>query len=120
MKYYTNRELSRLFDINLATWKRWSREFLPPDPLAHILDIPDGPADLIVNNQRRNNGALGHIARFVAVIIESNRKEIVVKGVGQDDISSLKGFPEIAIHLSGDEIGIKIQRTRSRTKTFEV
>ncbi len=33
IKYYTNRELSRNLGINLARWKRWSREFLPPDPL---------------------------------------------------------------------------------------
>ena len=33
IKYFTNRELSRRLGINLAKWKRWSREFLPPDPL---------------------------------------------------------------------------------------
>ncbi len=33
IKYYTNRELSRKLEINLARWKRWSRSFLPPDPL---------------------------------------------------------------------------------------
>ncbi len=33
IKFYSNRELSRNLDINLAKWKRWSREFLPPDPL---------------------------------------------------------------------------------------
>ena len=33
INYYTNRELSSLLNINLAKWKRWSREFLPPDPL---------------------------------------------------------------------------------------
>ncbi|MEE8554146.1 MAG: hypothetical protein V3S72_12675 [Desulfobacterales bacterium] len=33
IKFYTNRELSGRLDINLARWKRWSREFLPPDPL---------------------------------------------------------------------------------------
>ena len=31
--FFTNRELSRKLNINLAKWKRWSREFLPPDPL---------------------------------------------------------------------------------------
>ncbi|MBW2192467.1 MAG: MerR family transcriptional regulator [Deltaproteobacteria bacterium] len=31
--FYTNRELSEKLGINLAKWKRWSREFLPPDPL---------------------------------------------------------------------------------------
>lgn len=33
IKYYTSRELSQKLGINLAKWKRWSREFLPPDPL---------------------------------------------------------------------------------------
>jgi len=33
IKYYTNRELAQKLEINLAKWKRWSREFLPPDPL---------------------------------------------------------------------------------------
>ena len=33
IKYYSNRELAQKLDINLAKWKRWSREFLPPDPL---------------------------------------------------------------------------------------
>jgi hypothetical protein len=31
--YYTNREISERLEINLARWKRWSRSFLPPDPL---------------------------------------------------------------------------------------
>lgn len=31
--YFTNRELSKKLEINLARWKRWSRAFLPPDPL---------------------------------------------------------------------------------------
>ena len=31
--YYTNREVSELLAINLDRWKRWSRAFLPPDPL---------------------------------------------------------------------------------------
>ncbi len=34
IKLYTNRELAQNFNINLAKWKRWSREFLLPDPLA--------------------------------------------------------------------------------------
>jgi len=33
IKFFTNRELSERLGINLAKWKRWSREFLPPDPL---------------------------------------------------------------------------------------
>ncbi|MBW2613344.1 MAG: hypothetical protein JRD49_03240 [Deltaproteobacteria bacterium] len=33
IKFYVNRELSDLLDIRLSKWKRWSREFLPPDPL---------------------------------------------------------------------------------------
>ena len=33
IKFFTNRELSKRLEINLSKWKRWSREFLPPDPL---------------------------------------------------------------------------------------
>lgn len=33
IRFFTNRELSSRLDINIAKWKRWSREFLPPDPL---------------------------------------------------------------------------------------
>ncbi len=33
MIYYNSRQLSNKLDINLAKWKRWVREFLPPDPL---------------------------------------------------------------------------------------
>jgi hypothetical protein len=29
-----NREASEKLNVNLAKWKRWSREFLPPDPTA--------------------------------------------------------------------------------------
>ena len=36
IKFFTNRELSQRLDINLAKWKRWSREFLPPDPLGGL------------------------------------------------------------------------------------
>ena len=36
IRFYTNRELSQIFSINLAKWKRWSREFLPPDPLGGL------------------------------------------------------------------------------------
>jgi len=33
LKFYLNRELSKRLGIPLNRWKRWSREFLPPDPL---------------------------------------------------------------------------------------
>jgi len=33
IKFFTNRQVSKRLDINLSKWKRWSREFLPPDPL---------------------------------------------------------------------------------------
>jgi hypothetical protein len=36
IKFLTNKELSQNFSINLAKWKRWSREFLPPDPLGGL------------------------------------------------------------------------------------
>ena len=34
VKLFTNKELAVCLGINPARWKRWSREFLPPDPLA--------------------------------------------------------------------------------------
>jgi hypothetical protein len=36
IRFYSNKELSQAFQINLAKWKRWSREFLPPDPLGGL------------------------------------------------------------------------------------
>jgi len=36
IRFYTNQELSQHLHINLARWKRWSREFLPPDPLGGL------------------------------------------------------------------------------------
>lgn len=34
--YFNSRQLSEKLDINLAKWKRWSREFLSPDPLGGL------------------------------------------------------------------------------------
>ena len=36
IKFFQNRELSQQLGVNLARWKRWSREFLPPDPLGGL------------------------------------------------------------------------------------
>lgn len=36
IRFFTNRELAAKLCINLARWKRWSREFLPPDPLGGL------------------------------------------------------------------------------------
>ncbi|MDF1592859.1 MAG: hypothetical protein P1P89_15190 [Desulfobacterales bacterium] len=36
LRFYTNRELSEKLGINLAKWKRWSRDLLPPDPLGGL------------------------------------------------------------------------------------
>jgi hypothetical protein len=36
LRFYTNREVSTKLETNLARWKRWSREFLPPDPLGGL------------------------------------------------------------------------------------
>lgn len=36
MLFYKNRELSKKLFINLSKWKRWVREFLPPDPLGGL------------------------------------------------------------------------------------
>ena len=35
-RFFKNRELSQKLSVNLARWKRWSREFLPPDPLGGL------------------------------------------------------------------------------------
>lgn len=36
MIYFQSKYLAAKFKINLAKWKRWSREFLPPDPLGGL------------------------------------------------------------------------------------
>ncbi len=36
MIYFNSRHLSENLGINLAKWKRWVREFLPPDPLGGL------------------------------------------------------------------------------------
>ena len=36
VKFFQNRELAQKLGVNLAKWKRWSREFLPPDPLGGL------------------------------------------------------------------------------------
>jgi len=36
IKFYTNKKISQLFSLNIAKWKRWSREFLAPDPLGGL------------------------------------------------------------------------------------
>ena len=36
MIYYKSRHLSEKLNINLAKWKRWSRDFLSPDPLGGL------------------------------------------------------------------------------------
>ncbi len=33
VRYFTSRESAEKLGVNLAKWKRWAREFLPPDPL---------------------------------------------------------------------------------------
>ena len=36
MIYYNSRDLSDNLNVNLSKWKRWVREFLPPDPLGGL------------------------------------------------------------------------------------
>lgn len=36
LRFYLNRELADRLHIPLNRWKRWSREFLPPDPLGGL------------------------------------------------------------------------------------
>lgn len=36
IRFYSSRELAACLGVNLARWKRWCREFLPPDPLGGL------------------------------------------------------------------------------------
>ena len=36
IRFFTNRQIAAKLDIKLSRWKRWSREFLPPDPLGGL------------------------------------------------------------------------------------
>ncbi len=36
IRFYLNRELADRLGFKLSRWKRWSREFLPPDPLGGL------------------------------------------------------------------------------------
>ena len=36
IRFYLNRELANRLGFKLSRWKRWSREFLPPDPLGGL------------------------------------------------------------------------------------
>ena len=36
MIYFQSRELAEKLDVNVSKWKRWVREFLPPDPLGGL------------------------------------------------------------------------------------
>ncbi len=36
IRFFTNRHLAAKLGIKLSRWKRWSREFLPPDPLGGL------------------------------------------------------------------------------------
>lgn len=36
IRFYLSRELSTYFGFKLTRWKRWAREFLPPDPLGGL------------------------------------------------------------------------------------
>jgi hypothetical protein len=36
IRYFTARELADRLEVPLARWKRWARDFLPPDPLGGL------------------------------------------------------------------------------------
>ena len=36
IRFFTNRQMAAKLNIKLSRWKRWSREFLPPDPLGGL------------------------------------------------------------------------------------
>jgi len=85
IKFFTNRELSDRLGINLAKWKRWSREFLPPDPLG---GMQSGYARQYTSNQAFTVFFGGHLVADLKFSIPEARQII------QDlnDWMSEKGF----------------------------
>ena len=73
IKFYTNKELSQQFNINLAKWKRWSREFLPPDPLG---GLQSGFARQYNPNEAFTVYLGGHLVRDLKFTIPETKKII--------------------------------------------
>ena len=71
IKFYTNKQLSQSFNINLAKWKRWSREFLPPDPLG---GLQSGVARQYNPNEAFTVYLGGHLVRDLKFTIPETKK----------------------------------------------
>jgi hypothetical protein len=71
IKFFTNKELAQAFAINLAKWKRWSREFLPPDPLG---GLQSGYARQYNLNEAFTVYLAGHLVRKLRYTIPEARQ----------------------------------------------
>jgi len=71
IRYFTNRELAERFDIKLARWKRWSREFLPADPLG---GMQSGYARQYSPDDAFNLYLAGHLVSGLKFSIPAARK----------------------------------------------
>ncbi|MCJ7773573.1 MAG: hypothetical protein MUP22_10635 [Desulfobacterales bacterium] len=97
IKFYTNRELSGKLGISLAKWKRWSREFLPPDPLG---GMQSGFARQYYFDDAfyvmLGGHLVGHLHYSVYEarhIIEALKDWIIEKGFSQDPLQLHEGRP---------------------------
>jgi len=64
------RQASSVFRVKLATWKRWSREFLPPDPKARLRS---GQTRLFSPNQAFEVFLGSHLVSFLGYSIPETR-----------------------------------------------
>jgi hypothetical protein len=116
IKFYTNRDLSGRLNINLAKWKRWSREFLPPDPLG---GMQSGYARQYNFNDAFKVFLGGHLVaelRFTIPeskqILEDLRKWFLDKGFYQD-------IEENAEPIQGVEKTVRSYRVEIRRTSSE-
>jgi hypothetical protein len=67
------RQISSFLGVKLSTWKRWSREFLPPDPKARMRS---GQTRLFSPNQAFEVFLGAHLVSFLKFSIPEARKII--------------------------------------------
>ncbi len=68
--YYNNKQISSSLQINLSRWKRWSREFLPPDPLG---GLQSGYARQYSMREAFQVGLGGHLVGFMKLSVHQVR-----------------------------------------------
>jgi len=85
IRYFTSRELAERLNIKLAKWKRWSREFLPADPLG---GMQSGYARQYSPDDAFNLYLAGHLVAGLKFSIPAARK--ILKDL--DTLLSTLGF----------------------------